>query len=559
MKLTAIPQTYRHLQRLRQIVMILSKFGLADTFARLGPEFTHRLIRSKRGQQIAMLTFPERIRLALTELGPTFIKIGQILSTRPDVVGNKIASELQELQANVPPDPPDVVRETVESELKCSLKEAFAEFDDVPLASASIGQVHRAKLHSGETVVVKVQHKGIRTIMKSDLEIIAGIAALMEQHVPESRQYRPKSLAAEFDRSLERELDFTKELHAITEFGEMFAGDEDVRIPKAYRELSTGRVLTMEFLHGTKVSDLDPEDATIDFQQLAKNGTDIFLQMIFDHGFYHADPHPGNIFLLEDGVLGLLDFGSTARIDDALRGQIGEMLLCIAMGDSERLTSLIMRVGNVPLGTDRSTLSLDVADFVANYGNQPLAEFDLSGALTEMTEIIFRYGITLPARVGMLLKVLVTLEGTARHLSPNFSLLEVMKPYRVKLLQARLSPKRRLAKMWRMFSDFEYMLGTMPQRIGALFAQIESGRFDIHLDHRGLEPSINRLVIGLICSSLFLSSSILMATKVKPLWMKEISIWGIAGIGIAGLLTLRIVMAIQKSGQLTRKDERRNR
>lgn len=555
MRLSAIPQTYRHLQRLRQIIMVLSKFGLADGLSRLGPEFTYRLIRSKGGQQIAGLTFPQRIRLALSDLGPTFIKIGQILSTRPDVVGNAIADELKELQANVPPDPPEVVRRTLEAELKMPVCEAFFEFDETPLASASIAQVHRATLHSGEQVVVKVQHQGIRDVMRADLEIVAGIAALLEQHVPESRQYRPKSLVVEFDRSLKRELDFGRELHSIVEFGELFARDDGVRIPKAYRKLSTSRVLTMEYLEGPRVSQLDPRDPAIDAQYLAKKGTDIFLKMIFDHGFYHSDPHPGNIVVLRDNVVGLLDFGSTARIDDTLRGQIGEMLLCIAMGDSERLTSLIMRVGNVPLGTDRSTLHLDVADFVANYGNQPLAEFDLSGALTEMTEIIFRYGITLPARVGMLLKVLITLEGTARLLSPRFSLLEVMKPYRLKLLKARLSPKKRLAKLWHLLGDVEYLLEAFPQRIGALFAQIESGKFDIHLDHRGLEPSVNRLVIGLISSSLFLSSSILMAQRVPPLWMQHISVWGIVGIAIAALLTIRIVMAIQKSGQLTRKDK----
>ncbi len=345
-----------------------------------------------------------RIRLAITELGPTFIKLGQILSTRPDLVGVELAEELTLLQDDIPADTPDVVRHTVESELRRPLKDIFSQFDPFPLASASIGQVHRARTKSGELVAVKVQHAAIQERIRVDLDILAGLAQLAER-IPEFHNYRPCAVVAEFQRMLRRELDFGREQRNLQQFGKNFRGDCTLRVPRTHPDLSTPRVLTMEFLEGVPLTDISRvRDDGFDLDEVARRGADVYLTMIFKHGFYHADPHPGNVILMRNNVIGLVDFGMVGRIDDTLHEQIEEMLMAIAEGDAAELTSVITRLGEVPPRLDHHALSLEVADFVSHYVSQPIETLNLSAALKEMTGMIRRYNIMLPARVALLLK-----------------------------------------------------------------------------------------------------------------------------------------------------------
>jgi ubiquinone biosynthesis protein len=285
---------------------------------------------------------------------------------------------------------------------------------------------------------------------------------------------------------------------------------------------------------------------------LARRGADLYLEMIFVNGMYHADPHPGNILVLPSNVIGLLDFGMVGRLDEKLRESIEEMLLAISNRDAEYLTSIIIRLGAVPPDLDYAALSLDVADFVSHYATKSLSEINLSAALNEMTEMIRRYHIMLPARVGMLIKVLVMLEGTSKLLWPNFSLMEVMQPYRRKMLRRRLSPVRRLKKMRRIFGELEYLAEIVPRRLGDILHQVQTGKFDVHLDHRGLEPSVNRLVLGMLSSALFLGSSLLLSHNTPPL-LRDISVPGITGITLSLALGLRLLRAITKSGHLDRR------
>ena len=553
MRISSIPQIYRHVNRWGEILSVLSKYGLAGWISRLGPEFAKDLIRAPGGTALARHSWETRLRLAMTELGPTFIKLGQILSTRPDVVGVALADELQQLQTNVTADPPHMVRATIEAELGCSIQERFAKFDDESLASASIGQVHGAQLESGESVVVKVLHAGIERKVEIDLDILSGLAMLAER-IPEFQNYRPRAIVAEFQRAMRQEVDFGREQRNMLEFARAFAGDATVRIPHVYTELSTRRMLTMERVEGINLSEAERlAEAGLDKCELARRGANLYLEMIFSNGFYHADPHPGNILLLDDNVIGLLDFGMVGRIDEQLHEDVGEMLMAIANQDAEYLASIITRVGTVPAELDRAALSLDVADFVTHYGSQSLEQFDLSGALREMTEIVRRYNIMLPARIGMLIKVLVTLEGTSRLLAPDFSLLEVMKPYHRQIFWRRFSPGRRLRKMRRLYAELEHMIEILPRGIVDILQQVETGKFDVHLDHRGLEPSVNRLVLGMLASALFLGSSLLLSRNVPPLLFGRISVLGTLGCAIAILLGLRLLRAINKSGHLDRR------
>ena len=552
MKITSIPQIYRHVNRWREILSILSKYGLADWLSHVDIELAKNLLKNQQGEALARQSRERRIRLALVELGPTFIKLGQILSTRADLVGRELADELSHLQDNAPADDPAVIRAIISTELGKSVDDLFEQFDEVPLASASIGQVHQARLKTGERVAVKVQHAGIERKVEIDLEVMAGLAQLAER-LPDMAVYRPRSTVAEFQRILRRELDFEREERNMLEFGRQFAGDATVRIPAPFPELCSRRVLTMDLLEGVKVSNTTRlREAGFDLQEVAQRGADMYLKMIFDHGFYHADPHPGNLMILPGNVLGLLDFGMVGRLDDQLREDFEGMLLAIVGRDATQLTTIIARMGQTPPDLDFAGLSLDVAEFVSHYGNQPADQLNLGEMLNEMTDMIRRHQIMLPSRVALLLKVFVMLEGTSRLLHPKFSLLEVMRPHQKKMFLRRVSPARQLKKMRRIYFDLEHLIEVLPRRVLDIMQQFESGKLDVHLDHRGLEPSVNRLVLGMLSSAIFLGSALLLSHKVAaPLW--DISIPGTLGCMVSVAMGLRVLWAIRKSGNLDRR------
>ncbi len=559
MKISSIPQIYRHLGRWSEILAVLSKYELAAWIGRLGPDFAKDYLKARGGAAIARHPWETRLRLAMAELGPTFIKLGQILSTRPDLVGVKLADEFQQLQANVAADPPAAVRKLVEAELGHPIEDLFDAFEPEAMASASIGQVHKARLKSGESVVVKVIHTDIEKRVAVDLDILAGLATMAEM-VPEFRNYRPTAIVAEYQRAMRRELDFGREERNIQQFAHDFRNDPTICVPRTYPAFSTRRVLVMEYLDGIKLSESDRLTAEgIDRDEIARRGAAICLKMIFDNGFYHADPHPGNLLAMPGCRIGLLDCGMVGRIDEHLHENVSELLVALGNLDAEHMTSMILRLGKTPSDLDRAALSLDVADFVSYYATQSLDKFDLSGALKEMLEQVRRYQIQLPARIVMLLRALITLEGTARLVSPKFSLVEMIRPYRRKMLWQRFSPRRRLRKLHRFYSELEHLIDVLPQGITNLMEQMQGGQFDIHLDHRGLEPSVNRLVLGMLASSLFMGAALMLSRNVPPLihlpWLTitDLSAPGAAAAVVSIALGLRLWFAINKSGHLDRK------
>ncbi len=552
MNITSLPQLARNANRLREIATILSKYGLADWISRLNVGFAKGLFKAPDGQGLGHLSHETRIRLALSELGTTFIKVGQILSTRPDLVGPELAQELTKLQEDVRADPPDVVRATVERELGAPLEELFGQFDEKPIASGSIGQVHRARLPDGREVVVKVQHPGIEARVRNDLEILLGLAELAEQHVPEVRQYQPKATAKEFQRILLRELDFGREERNLQQFATNFARDPTVQFPAPFAGLCTSRVLTMEYLEGVKLSEPGRLEALgVDRQEIARRGARVYLEMIFRDGFYHADPHPGNILILPGGVIGMLDSGMVGRIDDRLREDIEELLMALANNDGIQLTAIITRIGSVPPELDQAGLSADITDLLAYYASKPINQLDLGKALTEVTDIIRRYHIVLPSGVAMLLKVLIMLEGTSRLLNPHFNLSELIRPYIRKVFWRRLSPERHVKRARRIVRDWEALGEMLPRSIRDVFQRFQTGRISVSLEHKGLEPSVNRLVAGIMASALFLGSALCLAHKVWPT-VYEISALGALGCMASVSMGLRLLLAIRRSGKLDR-------
>ncbi len=566
MKISTIPRLYRNVRRWQEIIVILRRYGLADWLSRLQLDFIRDWIKDDAGVPLASYTRETRIRMAITELGPTFIKLGQVLSLRPDLVGSALATELTQLQTQVPADSIESVRETIQADLGKSVEEVFQSFEETSIASASIGQVHRARLHDGTSVVVKVQHYNIQNKVREDMEVLAGLAGLAER-IPELAAWQPRSLVEQLSRSLKRELSFTRELNNLLVFEKEFGKFEGLRIPKPFPKLSSSRVLTMERLDGQSIAEFKASEEQLASplsDALPRRAAELYMEMIFVKGIYHADPHPGNVLVLADGSLGLLDFGMVGRIDDTLRETIEEMLLAISSSDSTLLTILVKRVGKPPFKLDDASLSIDVAELVATYGSQPLDAFDLTGVLNDVTDILHRHRISLPQQTALLLKTLVTLEGTIGQLNPSFSLLEVMKPFFRKMWLRRLSPRRQTRRMRRIYFELEGLLEKLPSQVSGLVEMVRQGKLDVHLSHRGLSPSINRMVLGLLTSSLLLGSSILLAFKVPPLLflkrnpespsgpmgLQDLSLLGLVGFVVSLLVSFRLLLAINKSGHL---------
>jgi len=510
MKLSTLTQFSKNAPRFRQIVGVFVKYGLANWIKENDPEFIKGLLRSSKGAKISDLSPEIRLRMALTELGTTFIKLGQILSIRTDLIGPSMAQELSKLQADIPADTEDVVRHTVESELEKPLEKLFADFDLNALASASIGQVHRAKLHSGHTVVVKVQHTGIEPKIINDLQILKTLAEMAERYDPHLRQYQPRATVAEFSRSLLHELDFRRELRSLNQFQQNFAGDDWIHIPQAFPELSSQRVLTMEMLDGFSIADTERlVEVGIDRQDFVHRGANMYLEMVFRDRFYHADPHPGNIWVLSDGKLGLLDCGMTGRLDHGMREELEDMLLAAVDNDPDRLTDHVLRIASVPQAVDRNALSNDINDFLAEYINVSINDIEVSNILNSLTDVLQRHYIWLPSGIALLIRVLVMLDGTSRLLDRNFNLAELIQPYTVKSIQRRYSPEKLLQQAKNTYRDWDRLMKILPRELFDILTRIREGRFDVSIEHRRIEKVVKWLVHGILSAALFMGGSMI--------------------------------------------------
>jgi ubiquinone biosynthesis protein len=554
MKVTTIPQFARNARRAREVISVLSRFGLADWLAQLKVGFGHGLFHGVEGSRLADLTREARIRLAMIELGTTFIKLGQLLSTRADLVGVPLATELTKLQADVPADPAEVVRAVIAAEFGRPVEHVFETFDDTPLASASIAQVHKATLANGIPVVVKVQHPGIAERIRNDLEILAGLAELAEKYVEDLQLYQPRAIVREFERSITRELDFNRELRNLERFVQNFAKHKGVRFPYPHPKFSTGRVLVMDRLDGVPFAQAGRLDISVDREALARAGATVFLEMLFNDGFYHADPHPGNLLVLSDGAIGILDVGMVGQLTPDMREDLEDLLLSLGTNDVERLTGALIRMCGPSAVREPEGLGADVADFLGYYHSLPINRIDVSAALTEVTAIVRRHRLVLPASIAMLLRVLVLLEGTSRLLSPSFQLAEVIQPFHRDILLERMSPRRQVRRLRNVIRDWQDVFGKLPDQLRDMIYQARTGRLEVQLQHHRLGQSVNRLVLGLLTASLILGSSVLWAQKAPPALFGAYSVPGIFGFGVTALCAFRLAVAMLRTGNMDGKE-----
>ncbi len=548
MILASITRLERNARRLNEILAVLGRYGLADWFGNLPYDWIQKRLVAFDGQRLGSLSKEARVRLAVTELGTTFIKLGQMLSTREDLVGSTLAAELKKLQDRTPPDPPEVVRQTVATELGRPPEELFEGFEAEAFASASIAQVHRAWLPDGRRVIVKVQHAGIEGKVDNDLDLMMGLAEVLQKHVPQLRNFRPVAITREFRRILLNELDFSTERRNLEAFLRNFAGSRTVHFPAVYPELCSRRVLTMELLEGILVTHYDELHASgADLNEVALRAADMYLEMIFRHGFYHADPHPGNFILLPCGVVGVLDFGMVGRTDERLRDHLDTLIRAVGQGDSERLTEWALSLGRKLHEPDRGGLRDEVSDFADELVGQTIGEMDVTTAIERLTDIMRRYGLVMSPSVSLLLKTMVMLEGTARQLSPSFSLAEVIERHQARSAAISVAPRRWLRRIERSYRDWERLGTILPGSLADVLSGLRGGTFEFRHSDLGLDEAVDRLVNGILAAALFLGSAMLLS---RP--SQDTVGYGANGIGLAFLvaaiaLTIRLERAIRRA------------
>ena len=560
-KIGVISRTYRHLSRYRQILAILFKYGFGDLVELLRieqyVEVGLQLISRKRRDRIERFSRAERVRMALEELGPTYIKLGQVLSTRPDLIPVDFINELSKLQDDVSPCPLSDVCGVIASELGHPPDDVFESFEETPLASASIGQVYRARLKDGEAVAVKVQRPGIRKIIEVDLEIMLHLATLMERHLEELAIHRPVRIVEEFAKVIEREIDYTIEATNMERVAREFLDDPTIYVPKVFRETTTARVLTMEYVEGIKVSQIDAlERAGLDRKVITIRGANFYLKQIFNQGFFHADPHPGNIFVLSDNVICLLDFGMVGSVDRQTREEFVDLVDSVINQHENRVCQILLKLAVWDEEPDMQSLEKDVATFMGQHLHKPLKEIRIGKLLQDLLEIASRHRLGIPPDLFLMMKALGTIEGVALSLDPDFDMTAQTEPFIERVKLARFFPHRIAGDVFRIAGDLLQFTRQFPREVLEISRLIRQKKLTVKLDHQGLEDMLathdrisNRISFSIIIASLIIGSALIVISGTPP-FVYGISLIGIILFLAAAVMGIWLLVAILRKGRL---------
>jgi ubiquinone biosynthesis protein len=485
--------TSAYRDRERQIAEVLVRYEMGHLLEVLGLERFVRLERRllHRGPTH---TRPENLRMALEELGPTFIKFGQALSTRADLLPPDFQAELSKLQDNTVRVSPHVIEETINSELGAATTEVFASFDPEPMAAASIGQVHAATLHDGTNVVVKVRRPGAAEEVELDLEILRNVAARASQRWTEAEHRDLNGLVRDFADLLRAELDYLQEASNAREFAANFAADPGVHIPSVYPELTTSRVITLERIRGMKITDLPGLEATgVDRAALAERLATTVAQMLLVHGVYHGDPHPGNFFVEPGGRIGIVDFGRVGRIDDNLRSRLNRLLMALMREDPDRVTGalLALRVSAGPV--DREQLRADVSKLLSRYGGHTIHDMRIGAAITDVLDIVRRHSLVISTDLALLFAVLVMDESITEELDSDFRFDTALRPFVERHLTSSLSPAALARRAEQFGVELAELAGELPGQLHRLLEAVGDGQLEVHLRAHELQPLVRRI------------------------------------------------------------------
>jgi len=563
MPLSSLNQTYKNIRRFQTILNVLFKNGFGHLIERLRLQHLitvgRRVFGLKKYPEFKedRISMPIRIRMVFEELGPTFIKLGQLLSLRTDLIPREFAAEFRKLQDRVPPVPFDEIKEIIEAELKAPLASVFSYVEPIPSGAASIAQVHEAILPDGQRVMVKVQRPKIAEIIDTDISILFHLAYLIDRYIPESKVYSPLDIVEEFSRSIKREIDFTIEAGNTQRFHNNFAKDRHVVIPRVYWDLTTKKVLVLQRLNGIRIDQIEiMKERGWNTARIALLGNKVFLKQILEYGFFHGDPHPGNILLLAEDVLALIDFGIVGRLDNETRESCSGIFFALLNKDYDKLIQEYTKIGFTSPDTNIRHFRQDFTEFLENYLDRPLKFLHIGEIFTHTTEISLRHHIRLPKDLTLLIKTLVFIESIGTELDPDISLLAISRPYAKRLLTRRLHPRRLLNDVKSGLIDISDLIRPLPRQMRTLVQKLIDGKLEIEFVHLGLENLIheidrssNRIAFGLIISSLIIGSSIVMHTQIGPAFL-GLPLMGIIGYLFAGIMGIWLVISILRSGKL---------
>jgi len=541
-----ISRTVRGANRFREILSVFAKHGFGDLADKLGLDkyldLGGKYLRLPPRVATIHPTRPERFRMALEELGPAFIKLGQMIGNRPDLLAPEWAAALEKLQDSVPPFPTAQARQVVTEQFGQPVESLFASFCDSPIASASMAQVHVAEMGDGTRVAVKVQRPGIEDQVKVDVEIMFQLAQLLEKYVQGMDVLNPVAICEEFDRTIMKEIDFSLEASQMERFAQASADLAIFYVPKVHRSRTGRRVLTTEFIAGTKVSNLAGlRSAGLDPARVAQDLSQVLLHQVFKQGFFHADPHPGNILILPDGRVCFLDYGMVGSLSPTHRERLLDILVGVATQDAGRIAKTLLQLAFQPSDIVED-LEYQVSELLEAYSFVALKDFRIGEFLNRLIRLIIRNRLRMPPGFYLMLKAIVTLEGVARRLDPAFDMVESIKPFAKRAMRERLRPDRLARDLYYGALDLTPMLKEFPAQARDILGLIKRGKLRIEFQHQGLEPILKthermmtRMVFALVLASLIIGSSLVVLSGIPPKW------YGVPLIGVVGFVSAAFV------------------
>lgn len=557
--------TYKNINRIRQIVNVLLKHGFGQFIEILNLQrfipLRKRIKYFSRWQEVERHTIPERLRMAFAELGPSFIKLAQVLSSRPDLITTEYADEFKKLQDRVPPFSSDRAGQIIEAEFNVPVNEAFSEFDAYPVAAASIAQVHNAVLNTGEKVIVKIQRPHIGEIIETDIAVMKAVARLMLKYIPESRYFDPRGIVDEFARTVKRELDFISEAKNAQRFRRNFEGKDDICIPAVYPEMLSGKVIVMERIEGVRIDDIQGIDSLgIDRRELAQRGVDAYFKMIFEDGFFHADPHPGNIFVMEDGRIGIMDFGIVGWLTTDMMENIASAFLAVLSKDFDRLIDLYIDLGlvveEVDIESFKREFKADLVYLLEPLYDATISEVNFPEYLEALTHLVIKHGLKVPSDLLLMNKTILILDNIGRQLDPSFNAVTAVEPYAAKLVKNRMSPQRVLDKTKDNLAEIGGIIVDTPKQINRLLRKTLRDEVSFKVNPIGMEKLItdidrssNRISFSLVIAATIIGSSMLVQSDIGGK-IFGLSTVGVIGFIVAFLLGLRLLISILRSGRL---------
>ncbi|HQO10083.1 MAG TPA: AarF/ABC1/UbiB kinase family protein [Clostridiales bacterium] len=560
-KINSMNKIYRHTNRYVEIIEVIGTHGFAEIIKRSKLPGNIRLRRihflPSINSDIYKFTYSERIRMILGKLGPTFIKFGQILSSRPDIFPAELIIELEKLQDSVPPFSEDKALAIVEKELNKPVRGLFKDFDLTPLASASISQVHKAILFSGEEVVVKIQKPDIAKIIEIDLEIMLFIANTIDKYVSELKPYNLPGIVREFEKAIWKELDFTIEASNMERFKTIFLNSNEIHIPKCYRKLSTSKILTIEFIDGIKVSEIDKLNKNnVSLKTIASNGIDAILKQIFEDGYFHADLHPGNIMVLPGNVISFIDFGIVGKFSKRSQELLVSGLIAISDRNIERTAKTILEFSEGGKDIDSDNFELQVEEIFDKHFVSKLEKLDLIEIFKDVHKLFSVNRLVMPENFYLLLKTLAMAQSFGLKLDPDLNIIEHMKPFAKKFINRNMNLEYKAKEIYGLSNDIWDLVKVLPYESTEILKILKKGKIKIEIQHTGFENMLttherlsNRLAYSLVLASLVIGSALVIQSGIPPFW-NGMPIIGLAGFVSAVFLGFWLLISIMKHGKM---------